>query len=105
MSVAQPAGAITTVSGTFADAIFSSDGSQLYAVSGNTVKVIDVATGSVVTQYTVGYNLGGMDLSPDGQHLAVVERNASTTAHVYEIDLTSGAISTYSLAASSGSGS
>ena len=41
MPYSQPEGAIRTLAGTYADAIFSTDGSKLFVVSGNTLSVID----------------------------------------------------------------
>lgn len=52
MPLTQPKGAIRTLaSGAYVDAAFSSDGSRLYAVSGNTISVINVATGATITTY------------------------------------------------------
>jgi len=101
----EPDGSVRTIaSGNFADAIFSSDGSRLFAVSGNTVSVIDVASGSVLSQYTVGNTLGGIDVSPDGLRLAVVERypGLSGDSKLYTINLGTGAITTYSVPGTSG---
>jgi DNA-binding beta-propeller fold protein YncE len=65
MPVTVPDGAITTIAdGQYADTKFSSDGSLLYVVSGHTVSVIDVSSGTVAAQYNVGTALGGFDLSP-----------------------------------------
>src|ERR1043166_9501428 len=75
------------IAGNYVDAIFSSDGTQLFTVSGNTVSVYDVATGAALRRYTLGHTLGGIDLSPDGQHLAVVERYSGLPPTVYEINL------------------
>lgn len=63
------------VFGTFVDAMFSNDGTKLYAVSGNTVFVKNATTGASITQYSVGNVLGGMDISLDGHYLAVVEKS------------------------------
>src|SRR5438093_8761406 len=103
MSVTEPAGAISTLAeGQFADAKFSSDGSLLYAVSGNSIDVIDVASGAVLTQFAVGTELGGFDLSQDGRFLAVVETQTDgSTGTIYRVDLTNGNISTYSISISS----
>lgn len=99
-------GLSNVVTGTYVDAVFSADGTRLYAVSGNTVSVIDVTTGAVLVQYSVGHTLGALDLSPDGQHLAVVERSPGIDAGstIYGIDLTSGTVTAYNVPASSGSG-
>ena len=90
--------AITTLAtGIFADAKFSSDGTRLYAVSGNTVSVIDTATGSVISQYVMGTKLGALDVSADGHYLAVVESYPTGTDTLYRIDLTSGTTTSYSI--------
>jgi Ca2+-binding RTX toxin-like protein len=100
MPVTQPAGAITTLaSGNFVDAVFSLDGTKIYLVSGNTVTAVNVATGSVVATYTMGTSLGGADLSPDGQYLAVVETHPVTNEGVlYRLDLSNGTVGTYTIA-------
>ena len=106
MPVTQPDGAIRAIaSGTFVDAKFSSDGTKLYAVSGNQVSVIDVATGSVVAQYTVGTQLGAFDLSVDGHYLAIVEAHAGSSATLYRIDLTNGAVSSFATSLGQSQGS
>src|SRR5918993_1909413 len=85
----------TIATGNYADAIFSSDGSRLYAVSGNTVSVVDVASGAVLHQYTVGNTLGAIDVSPGGDRLVVTERYPGENGTVYTIDLTTGAVGSF----------
>lgn len=99
MPMTQPEGAIRTVaSGANADAIFSSDASKLYSVSGNTLSVIDTATGNVLTSYTIGTKLGALDISQGGRYLAIVEEQPAGGAGIlYRIDLTNGSVSTFSL--------
>jgi Ca2+-binding RTX toxin-like protein len=94
MPVTQPAGAITTLrTGTYTDVVFSNDGSEVYAASANGISVIDVATGVVSKTYLGGLSLGGVDLSPDGNFLAVVDKTASdTSAFLYRISLTDDAV-------------
>jgi DNA-binding beta-propeller fold protein YncE len=99
MSVTQPVGAISTIAvGSFADATFSSDGSKLYTVSGNTVSVINLATGTNAAQYTFGNQLGALDVSLDGKYLAVVDEQPGNNGNLYRIDLTSGVVTGYTLA-------
>ena len=99
----QPAGAITTLAtGTFADAKFSTDGTKLYAVSGNTVSVIDTATGTVISHYSMGTQLGAFDVTADGHYLAVVESYPTGTDTLYRIDLTTGTSSSYSITGANG---
>ena len=96
MPYVQPEGAIRTLSGTYADAIFSNDGSKLFTVSGNTLSVIDPATGATITSYTIGTQLGAMDISLDGQFLAIVEEQPAGGAGIfYRVDLSTGSVSTY----------
>jgi Ca2+-binding RTX toxin-like protein len=99
MPTTQPEGAIRTLAaGTYADAIFSTDGSKLYAVSGNSVSVINVATGATIGTYTIGTQLGALDISPDGRYLAIVEEQpGGGTGILYRVDLTNGSVSTYGL--------
>lgn len=74
----QPNGAVRTVlTGSFADALFSPDGTRLYAVAGNTISVVDVVSGSTLTTYTLGTSLGGADISPNGSALLVADERAS----------------------------
>ncbi|HEX6742328.1 MAG TPA: hypothetical protein VF079_11115, partial [Sphingomicrobium sp.] len=103
MPVTQPDGAIRTLAaGSYADAIFSTDGSKLFAVSGNTVTVFDVATGATLTSYSFGTQLGAMDISLDGHYLAIVEEQPSGgTGVLYRLDLTSGSVSTFNFAGTS----
>lgn len=98
MPYVQPEGAIRTLSGTYADAIFSNDGSKLFTVSGNTLSVIDPATGATITSYTIGTQLGAMDISLDGQFLAIVEEQPAGGAGIfYRVDLSTGSVSTFNL--------
>ena len=93
----------TLASGKFEDALFSRNGARLYAASKGAVSVIHVASGDVLATYSIGKMLGGMDVSADGRHLAVVERQPEAgTGIVYVIDLTSGETISYSTPLSSG---
>src|SRR5215217_7776746 len=86
MSLTPPAGTVTLAAGTYVDAKFSADGLSLYAVSADTILVIDVATGAVVDDYTFGVAVGAIDISPDGNFLAFVLRQpAGTTGAAYRL--------------------
>jgi Ca2+-binding RTX toxin-like protein len=81
------------LAGAITDAKFSPDGSTMYVASGRFIRVVDVATGSVVQTYDLGEALGAFDLSVDGDTLVVAgknERVISGEAKVtfYTIDLT-----------------
>lgn len=94
----QPDGAIRTLAGSYADAIFSTDGSKLFVVSGNSLSVIDPATGAATNSYTIGTQLGAMDVSLDGQFLAIVEEQPAGGAGIfYRLDLSTGSVSTFNL--------
>ena len=81
------------------DVIFSSDSSRLYAVSGNSVYVIEISTGAQIARYTFGTSLGAIDLSPDGRYLAVIEEQPPGGAGtLYRLDLASGSVATISVA-------
>ena len=57
----------------------------------------------MLSQYTAGTNLGGLSVSPDGTHLAVVERYpGSSGSTFFEINLGDGAITPHSVAGTSG---
>jgi Ca2+-binding RTX toxin-like protein len=84
-----------SVAGTYADATFSADGSTLYATSGDQLLVIDVATGSITHTYTVGNQLGAIDVSVDGRYVAVVEEQPGDGSGIlYKLDLANGSLST-----------
>jgi Ca2+-binding RTX toxin-like protein len=97
MPVTQPAGAITTLaSGTFVDAKFSSDGSQLFGASGNAITVFDVSTGVAAAHYYFSSAVGAMDLSADGKYLAfVLAQDSGSTGVFYRMDLSSGSLAGY----------
>ena len=96
----------TLTSGPTSDAVFSPDGRTLYASNGGVVTSYDVASGQILTSWTVGSSLGGMDITPDGGRLVVTEQTplaqeiinneTRTTIGVHVLDLASGAVSTYS---------
>jgi len=80
----------------------SPDGSRLYSAgSDGFVRVYDMHTGGLIDSWDVGQNLGGMDISPDGSFLVIVERNLSTT---YKVDTATGAATGYLYATSSPEG-
>jgi len=97
MPTSQSEGAIRTIGAdSYVDAMFSADGTRLYAVAGpfsNEVSVLDVATGGLLLSYTVGSALKAIDLSPDERYLAVVERY---TGIIHRIDLTTATTTSYS---------
>jgi Ca2+-binding RTX toxin-like protein len=85
------------LAGAITDAKFSPDGSTMYVASGRLIRVVDVATGSIVGRYDLGEVIGAFDLSVDGDTLVVAgknERVISGEAKVtfYTIDLATGGV-------------
>jgi Ca2+-binding RTX toxin-like protein len=104
----QPDGAITGLpTGTITDQVFSPDGHTLYTARNGTITAYDVSTANVVGSWTIGTQLGGIDISADGHSIVAVEMTPGTatgtwpniTAHyfVYQLDLTSGTSKTFDL--------
>jgi Ca2+-binding RTX toxin-like protein len=86
-------GITNVLSGTITDAKFSPDGSTMYVASGRFVRLVDVATGSVVHTYDLGQTIGALDVSVDGNTLVVAAKNAltidgETSVAFFTIDLT-----------------
>ncbi|MFN3944115.1 MAG: M10 family metallopeptidase C-terminal domain-containing protein [Allosphingosinicella sp.] len=71
----------------------SPDGNKLYSADADGfVRVYSVLTGGLIDAWKVGQKLGGMDISPDGTFLVVVERNLTTT---YKVDTATGTAKSY----------
>src|SRR5688500_1933130 len=88
----------------------SPDGTRLYASDADGfVRVYDVASGALITAWDVGQNLGGMDISPDGSFLVVVESqpgptsgiewDTATSIYAYKVNTATGAVATYTFQA------
>jgi WD40 repeat protein len=76
----------------------SREGNLLYSAnSDGTVRVYDMRDGTLVHWWEVGQNLGGMDISPDGSFLVIIEKNLST---VYRVDTATGSTTRYNYATS-----
>ena len=66
----------------------------IYVSNGSQVLRYDVATGALLTPFDIGGFPTGMDISPDGNTLAVADRARSDTqVWIHTIDLDTGAIS------------
>lgn len=84
------------------DVKFSDDGSTIFAISADTIHVIDVATGTVLETYVLGSMAHGFDISPDGRYLAVAvsvdlyDQNASFV----RVDLADGSMETFTFGSS-----
>lgn len=89
------------------DVVMSRDGRTLYAAGADgNVRVYDLSTGALIATYDVGIRLGGIDLSPDGSFLMIVELEPiarrydqygyeTLTIATYRLDLATGAIRTF----------
>ena len=98
----QPVGTIRMLAtGTFKDAVFSPDGTTLYASHGGTITAYNVASGAVIGNWTLGTTLGGIDISTDGHTLVATEQQVgpttgnSTDIYVYKLDTTNGTVTTF----------
>jgi Ca2+-binding RTX toxin-like protein len=79
------------------DVALSSDGYILYATQGDgTLRAYDLRTGRLMESWAIGTKLGGLDMSPDGRFLMIVEEaptvggggaSGPSTATVYRFDL------------------
>ena len=71
----------------------SPNGNLIYSAdTDGHLRVYDASSGSLVHDWQVGQSLGGMDISPDGSSIVVLDRDISA---VYRIDTTSGATASY----------
>jgi len=90
------------------DIAISNDGSTIYAAGNDgNLYAYSAATGALLYAWHVGNDLGGMDISPDGGFAIVTDLkpvqahpdpnggNGTWTIAVYKVDLTSGAVTTY----------
>jgi Ca2+-binding RTX toxin-like protein len=100
-----PVQAITTRSGY--DATISADGKTIISVgSGGYIDAFDIATGELKGRWKVGDALGALDVSPDGRYVFVTGGITQTgsdpsvfegVAKVHRLDLTTGAVTSYSM--------
>ena len=106
MSALSPAGTIRTLAtGPVGDAVISTDGATLYTTGGGTLNAYDIASGTLLRQWSLGTKLGGIDVSPDGRYLVATDQVAgpSTTSgaitttdyYVYRVDLQTGSTQTF----------
>ncbi|HEU0099171.1 MAG TPA: M10 family metallopeptidase C-terminal domain-containing protein [Allosphingosinicella sp.] len=91
-----------------ADVVISADGSKIYTSgTDGAVRVYDADTGALLSTWQVGTKLAGIDLSPDGSFLLVIEAepvsstyadpwwNNRFTVAVYKIDTATGEKTTF----------
>ncbi len=115
MATTQPSGAIRRLeSGQVTDAVLSPDSKTVYVTAGKDVLAYSLTTGAQTGRWTIGSNLGALDVTADGTALVVVERTsgavsgAGTSAYtvdqsVYKLDLASGTATTFTRATPGGS--
>jgi hypothetical protein len=92
VSVQQPAGAIQTIAtGDVHDARVSPDGKSIFVALANTLTQYDFNSGATLSSWQIGANLGGMDISPDGASLIIVDRRVLDGRFpVYYLDFSHG---------------
>lgn len=91
--VVQPEGAITSVpTGAITDQMLSPDGQTLYVARDGTINAYSVSTGTLINSWSIGTELGGIDISPDGSFLVATELQGGSgaTFPVYRLDLSTG---------------
>ena len=92
----------TLIASPVSDTVYSADGSRLYAaLTGGGVAVYDTASGALLNTIAVGSFLAGIDISPDGSFLLVVEDNGAPgniTGTVHKVDIATGTVTDFSKA-------
>jgi Ca2+-binding RTX toxin-like protein len=89
----------TFATGSITDAVFSADGTTIYAAVGNVLNAYSIASGAVVRSWTLGTNIGGLTVTPDGHYLIATDLTAPVVSSsrlltVNQIDLTTGIATT-----------
>ena len=101
MAIQQPAGGVTVLAtGDFRDVVLSPDGRTVYVSdTAGRISALNADTGERTAQWQAGVKLGGMDISADGRYLAAAElqADASETARVHIIELTTGKLTTHAV--------
>lgn len=96
----------TSATGDFRDTVISADGATVYVSDKDGyVSAINVQSGEVTAHIKVGTQLGGIDVSADGQFLVAAERQVtngtgeqwdySATATVHVLNLKTGVVTDY----------
>ncbi|MES3153369.1 DUF4214 domain-containing protein [Sphingomonas faeni] len=103
----QPQSASVTLTSTSNETVLSQDQKTLYvAGKDGKLSVIDVETGALKAGWTVGTNLGGLDISLDGRYAVIAERTPISTTigqygertyqiGVHRVDLATGEVRTF----------
>jgi len=95
--------AVTTlISADVSDIVSSADGTKLYVARvDGIVEIYDAFSGQLLRSLQVGSFLGGIDISPDGTYLLVVENvqsfGGTINSIVHKVDLSTGAITDFSM--------
>ncbi|MBV1918028.1 MAG: hypothetical protein KUG65_08220 [Sphingomonadaceae bacterium] len=102
MTIIQPQGAIVDLeTGPPGDIAFSIDSKTVYVAKGGTIGAYDAVTGIEEQSWTIGTQLGGIDVSLDGKYLVATELQVDpvnqpdtsesiSDIHVYRLDLETG---------------
>ncbi len=98
-----PQAATTLIASPVSDTVTNAEGTRLYAaLTGGGVAVYDTASGTLLQTIPVGSFLAGIDISPDGSYLLVVEDNITpsggVTGIIHKVDIATGTVTDYSLA-------
>lgn len=97
----QPPSAITVIfAGSVSDIVYSADSSRLFVTTGTSVIALDIATGATLATYALGHAAGALDVSADGQFLAVTSDDDA--ARFDRITLANGAIGAITLPTAGG---
>jgi len=89
-SVAEAAGTFVPAPGRV-DMVYDAARDTLYVTSGGSVLRYQLGSNTFLAPFDLGGNLGGIDLSPDGNTLAVADRQrADTTVRIHLVDLQTG---------------
>lgn len=87
------------------DHVFDPVNRILYITTATTVQRWDAATGTMLAPWTLGGELGGIDVTPDGATILVADRTFNTTTDrglIHRIDAASGAVTTLDFALDGG---
>ncbi len=83
-------GSLVAIGG-YRDLVLDSSRGLLYATTDHgTIERIDLQTKTKLASFSVGTNLYGADITPDGRYLYVTEGQPGTLGVVYRVDLETG---------------
>lgn len=105
----QPSGVVTSLqTGAIGDMALSPDGKTLYVARDGAITAYSVASGAKLSNWAIGVQLGGIDVSVDGKYLVATERKIGPSTgegnetkgevYVYRLNLTTGVSEKYTAA-------